>query len=278
MLVNFERQETMTEADGQPRHEEYSKALIDFLEVLWGEGYLSPGGAAEVARVLDNLDLAGKSVLDIGCGSGGIALSLAADYGAARVVGIDVEQSVLGRTRARAAARGLSDKVIFQKVEPGPLPFPEGCFDFVFSKDAIVHVPDKTAVFADVYRVLKPSGWFAASDWLISHDEEPSPQMKHYVEQEGLSFGMASPEAYRRALQAAGFRDIRLTDRNPWYCEQAAAELALLEGDLYDRAVAAAGRDVVDHNIGTWRAMLVVLRTGEHCPHHLRGRKPAQIL
>src|SRR3970040_531299 len=100
LQVNFERQETMTEADGQPRHEEYSKALIDFLEVLWGEGYLSPGGAAGVARVLDNLDLAGKSVLDIGCGSGGIALSLAADYGAARVVGIDVEETVLGRARA----------------------------------------------------------------------------------------------------------------------------------------------------------------------------------
>jgi phosphoethanolamine N-methyltransferase len=49
----------------------------------------------------------------------------------------------------------------------------------------------------------------------------------------------------------------------------------MLEGELYDRAAAAAGRDVVDHNIGTWRAMLVVLETGEHCPHHLHGRKPA---
>jgi phosphoethanolamine N-methyltransferase len=99
--------------------------------------------------------------------------------------------------------------------------------------------------------------------------------MKHYVELEGLSFGMASPETYRRALQAAGFKDIRLTNRNAWYREQARRELALLEGELYDRAVAAAGREVVDHNIGTWRAMLVVLDTGEHCPHHLRGRRPA---
>jgi ubiquinone/menaquinone biosynthesis C-methylase UbiE len=263
-------------ADNQKQHhEEYSDALVDFLEVLWGEGYLSPGGAEEVARVLEGVDLSAKRVLDIGCGSGGIALSLAGDHGAAHVTGIDVEDIVLGKARARAAARGLEGRVEFRKVAPGPLPFPDNRFDVVFSKDSIVHIPDKAAVFADIYRVLKPGGQLAMSDWLISHDGEPSPEMKHYVEQEGLSFGMASPETYRRALDAAGFEDIRLANRNGWYRQQAARELALLEGALYDRAVAAAGRQVVDHNIGTWRAMLVVLETGEHCPHHFHGRKPA---
>src|SRR5690606_11951053 len=58
-----------------------------FLEALWGEGYLSPGGAEEVARVLDGVDLAGKAVLDIGCGTGAITLSLARDHGAAHVTG-----------------------------------------------------------------------------------------------------------------------------------------------------------------------------------------------
>jgi phosphoethanolamine N-methyltransferase len=272
----------MTDADSHHQHhvdrhheEEYSDALVDFLEVLWGEGYLSPGGAEEVARVLDGIDLTGRRVLDVSCGSGGIALSLAADYGAAHVTGIDVEDTVLGKAQDRAASRGLEGQVEFRKVAPGPLPFPAGHFDVVFSKDSIVHIPDKTAVFADIHRVLKPAGPLAMSDWLISHDDEPSPEMKHYVEQEGLSFGMASPETYGQALQAAGFEDIRLTNRNAWYRQQAARELAMLEGDLYDRAVAAAGRELVDHNIGTWRAMLVVLETGEHCPHHLHGRKAA---
>lgn len=266
----------MAEADSQNQHEEeYSDALVEFLEVLWGEGYLSPGGAEEVARVLENVDLSGKRVLDIGCGSGGIALSLAADYGAGHVTGIDVEDTVLGKARARAAARGLEGRVKFCKVAPGPLPFPDDHFDVVFSKDSIVHIPDKAAVFADIHRVLKASGQLAMSDWLTNHDGKPSPEMKHYVKQEGLSFGMASPETYRQALQAAGFEDIRLANRNAWYCQQAKRELAMLEGELYDQAVAAAGRDVVDHNIGTWRAMLVVLETGEHSPHHFHGRKPA---
>ena len=264
----------LTDGAGAPQDGEYTDALIGLLETLWGEGYLSPGGAEEVARVLAGLDLAGRTVLDIGCGSGGITLALAADHGAARVVGIDVEGPVLEKARARAAGRGLADRVAFRRVSPGPLPFADESFDVVFSKDAMIHIPDKEALFRDVFRVLRPGGWLAASDWLIRHDGEPSPEMKHYVAMEGLSCGMASPARYRRALEAAGFAEIALTDRNPWYREVARAELAQLEGPLYERAVAAAGKETVDHNIGTWRAMLAVLETGEHCPHHLRARKP----
>lgn len=253
---------------------EYTDNLITFLETLWGEGYLSPGGAEEVRAVLECFDLAGRAVLDIGCGSGGITMSLAADHGAARVVGLDVEAPVLAKARQRAEARGLADRVEFVRVEPGPFPFPDAGFDIVFSKDAMIHIPDKEGLFADIFRVLKPGGWLLASDWLIAHDDEPSPEMKHYIGLEGLSFGMASPRRYRQALEAAGFTDVELRNRNPWYLEVARTELGSLEGELYNKAVAAAGKDTVEHNIQTWRAMLTVLETGEHCPHHLRGRKP----
>lgn len=257
------------------REPEYTDESIAFLETLWGEGYLSPGGPQEVRAVLEGIDLAGRTVLDLGCGSGGITLSLAEDYGAARVVGVDIEAPVLAKARQRAVERGLDGRVEFLRVEPGPLPFADGSFDIFFSKDAMIHVPDKEALFADAWRLLVPGGWLAASDWLIAHDDEPSPAMRHYLELEGLSFNMASPGRYRKALEVAGFTHVELRNRNPWYVEQARGELAAMEGTLYEKAVAAAGRDVVDHNIQTWRAMLEVLESGEHCPHHLRARKPA---
>ena len=133
----------------------------------------------------------------------------------------------------------------------------------VFSKDALIHIPDKEALFAEIFRVLKPGGMVAASDWLRGDDNEPSPEMKEYLTMEGLSFGMASPTRYRSALEGAGFNDVGLNNRNGWYLQVAKDELVQLKGKLYAPAVEAAGKEMVDHNIGTWKAMLKVLEIGE---------------
>jgi phosphoethanolamine N-methyltransferase len=252
----------------------YHDGLIGMLEAVWGEGFLSPGGPEEVARIIAGLDLAGLSILDIGCGAGGIDCLLVETHGAGFVTGIDVEDTVLNAARERAAKKGLSARTGFLKSAPGPLPFAPSSFDMVFSKDSIVHIPDKHALARDVFRVLKSGGWFAASDWLIGHDGEPSPAMKEYLAAEGLDFGMASPVRYRAALEAAGFTDISVTSRNAWYRETAKAEFARMRGPLYADAVAKLGKDYVDHNIDIWAKMLPVLESGEHCPTHLRARKP----
>lgn len=254
---------------------EYDDDAIRFLEALWGEGYLSPGGPDEVDRVLEGLSLKGKSVLDVGCGSGGITLHLVEQHDAASVTGFDVEMPVIDAARRRADQRGLSLKATFVQGAPGSLPFADESFDIVFSKDALLHVPDKDALFADIFRVLRPGGVFAASNWMISHDGEPSQDMKDYIAAEGLSFAMASPARYASAMQRAGFEEIVTRDRNPWYREVARRELEQLKGPLYEKAVAAVGRAYVDKNILTWEAMQKVLDSGEHRPTHLRGRKPA---
>ncbi len=257
------------------QEQHYDDAFSAFLEEVWGEGYMSPGGAEEVSRVLEGLDLTGKTTLDIGCGTGAITLSLVKDHGAARSVGIDVEAVVCEKARARAAGAGAAGQVEIVEVVPGPLPFADESFDLVFSKDSIIHIEDKEALARDVYRVLKPGGIFAASDWLSSHDDSPTPEMQLYLDLEGLGFTMASAQRWEKALDAAGFADVATKNRNPWYREVAREELETLSGARRKEFEEKCGKDLVAQNVAVWEAMVHVLNTGELCPHHLRARKPA---
>ncbi len=252
----------------------YDDSYITFLEEVWGTGYLSPGGADEVARVLDGLDLDGARILDIGCGSGGITLLLTLDHGAGHVTGIDVEAPACNAARKRVHDAGAADRVTIRQVEPGPFEFADRSFDIVFSKDAIIHVADKDMLAREVFRVLEPGGWFAASDWLISHDDTPSPAMARYIELEGLDFSMASPGRYETALKGAGFVNVSLTNRNPWYGAVSRRELDFLTGPARADLERRYGTGFVDHQVETWKAMVEVLGTGEHCPHHLRAQRP----
>ncbi len=263
-----------SETDPTGNHALYDQVVITFLEALWGEGFLSPGGPEEVARTVAGVDLTGATVVDIGCGAGGATVALVREHGAGRVIGIDVEGPVCVRARAFVEGAGMAGRIEIRLVEPGPLPFADESIDVVFSKDSIVHIADKETLARDVFRVLRPGGWFVASDWLIAHDGEPSPEMAAYIAAEALDFGMASPERYRRALEAAGFVDVELRNRNAWYRDVARHELERLTGSERDRFVDAVGADELAHQIATWSAMVPVLESGEHCPHHLRCRRP----
>jgi hypothetical protein len=126
---------------------------------------------------------------------------------------------------------------------------------------------------AEVFRVLRPGGWFLASDWLIG-SEAISPLMAAYIAAEGLDFGMATAARYEAAMLGAGFCHVETRSRNAWYRQQARVELARLQGADGDLAAAVVGRDFVDRNIGIWQRMIPVLDSGEHCPTHLAAQRP----
>ena len=145
---------------------EYDPAMQTLLQLLWGEGFLSPGGAAEVACLLEGSDIAGSRVLDIGCGLGAVDELLVRRHGARAVLGVDVDPGLLAIMARRIERAGLAGQVTTLYVKPGPLPLADGSFDVVFSKDAIVQIPDKASVCADAHRLLRPGGSLIVCDWL----------------------------------------------------------------------------------------------------------------
>ena len=255
-------------------YQEYDDGLVAVLEAVWGEGFMSPGGTGEVDHYLHGIDLAGLSVLDIGCGLGGVDVHLVNQHQVGKVTGIDIESDLIERCKRLAQKYGVTERTEFVCVEPGPLPFADTRFDAVTSKDSIIHIADKQVLAVDVYRLLKPGGWFAASDWLAGYEGEPSPEMTVYLIAEGLDFGLASANVYRLALEATGFVDIEIADRNEWYRHEARRERDQMRGALFDGLASQVGTEFLEHEIDVWDKMIVALDQGQLRPTHLRGRKP----
>ena len=106
----------------------------------------------------------GMNLLDLGCGPGSITVGLARAVAPGDVIGIDHDSRHIEAARARAAAQGV-DNVLFRKGNVLTLPFPDDSFDVVFENDLFVHLARGAAQAArDVYRILKPHGFFAARD------------------------------------------------------------------------------------------------------------------
>lgn len=253
---------------------EYSDDLIARLELLWGDGFLSPGGATEVAIVLEGLDVGGCHVLDIGCGLGAIDVLLVREHGAQSVIGVDVEQRFIDRAITMAAEAGLSDRILFQRVRPGPLPFSDQTFDIVFSKDSMYHIPVKPALYTEVLRILRPGGTFVASDWLQSEAAASSATMREFREVIGHTFNLETPDNTYRALNEAGFVEVVLRDRHAWYRDVVHRESSLIRGSLKSKALELLGAESYEHWLEVRRKNEIVLDKGELRPTHMRARRP----
>ena len=256
---------------------DYGAKQVGFLEIIWGEGFLSPGGVEELDLMLSGLNISNKDVLDIGCGCGGAAFHLTRNYNVNSVTGIDVEPLVIQRATELAHKYTLTDKTNFEVVEPGPIAFEENQFDVVFSKDAFLHIPDKEALALEVARVIRPGGLLVASDWMRSDDEPLSDEMMEYVAAEGMDMHMCSIGRYHDAIALAGFVDIELKDRNKWYSDLAKREVAdMSRSPLREKIVNLIGENEATNTIEIWNKMIGVLDSGEHRPGHIRARMPGE--
>jgi len=252
---------------------EYHDNLVTMLELIWGDGYMAPGGPGNIANLLDGIDARGKRILDIGCGIGGPAFEMARSHGA-EVVGIDLEAPLVERARRAAVRHGLEKQCSFEIVEAGPLPFADRTFDIVVSSGAFTQIADKSDILGECLRILRPGGQLRCYDWLKSAGDY-SDDMLYWFKLEGITYGLDTLQDYAQQLVDAGFVDVSAEDASDWYRAEARREYDLMRGELYPRMVERLGQADADYFVENWRMLAIVVGNGEMQQAYFRGTRPA---
>ncbi|HVN83915.1 MAG TPA: class I SAM-dependent methyltransferase [Candidatus Binatia bacterium] len=117
-------------------------------------------------RFLEQADIhSGHRVLDLGCGTGTMAVLIRQQRPESVVVGVDGDPRALERARRKAAQASLP--IQFDQAFADRLPYPDRSFDRVVSSLVFHHLThdDKLAALREILRVLKPGGWFHLADF-----------------------------------------------------------------------------------------------------------------
>jgi len=152
--------------------------------------------ALQPARPLVDL-LAGyrpKRVLEVGVGTGYIAIPFATQFPEAVVVGIDVESQMLDIFTERAASQGLSNVRVASTV-PGRIPFLDESVDATLMVNLYHELDDRPVTLLEARRVLHPGGRLIICDWDPDRAVDAGPPREHCV----------SAKVAERELNAAGF-------------------------------------------------------------------------
>jgi ubiquinone/menaquinone biosynthesis C-methylase UbiE len=164
---------------------------------------ISPGRDKAIREQLTELaaPAAGEKVLDVGCGTGTLAIAIKSRVGAGEVHGIDASPEMIQVAQEKSAKDG-SD-IDFRVALIEALPFPDASFDLVTSSLMLHHLPDdlKARGLLEIRRVLKPGGRFMAVDFAA---DSHSP-LGHLLSIFGHARGESMVDKLTPMLNDAGF-------------------------------------------------------------------------
>ena len=218
---------------------DYYSVATDFYLQGWGRmfhfGARKKGQTLEESLLYNETYLAdrlglkeGENCLDIGCGVAGPMMHIAAQY-KANITGINNLGYQLGKAKKYVADARLEKYCTFVECDWMQIPLPDESYDKAYEIEATCHAADnRTGVFSEINRLLKPGGLFGGYEWVMTDNFNPNDpihlDIKRKIEiGDGIS-NLNSPGDVRIALENSGFEILEFHDlakqcdpETPWY-------------------------------------------------------------
>lgn len=211
--------------------EGWPQARIAINQVLWGDGFLTPGGEEAVAKMIAPLGLTkAHSVIDLGTGIGGSTRCIAKVTGA-WVSGYEEDGALAKVAMQESTAAGLCRKAPISHGRFASINIRRRTIDCVFSKEALFTVADKPQLFEIIREMFKAGGQLLFTDYFAARAAATGPAVEVWAAHEPEKPVLWSVDEARAALEGRGF-EVRITeDLTGSYRERVNAGFShLLEG------------------------------------------------
>ena len=216
----------------------YYDLVSDFYEYGWGKSFhfapRDPGESFKASQVRHERRLAetlglkpGMVVADLGCGIGGPLLEIAR-FSGAKIVGVNINAHQLERARRLTEEAGLTHQVEYLHCDFLNVDAPDESFDAVYGIEATCCAPDKTSIYAETFRLLKPGARFANYEYCLT-DRFDARNSRHIKIKADIELGgglleIDDQKTVDNALKTVGFEVLETRDLAvqtgpsiPWY-------------------------------------------------------------
>ena len=189
----------MTKKNEQPESEQH---IFDFAAEVGLTKHM--GGLEATDELIEFCQIGeGSYVLDVGCGAGQTSCYIAKMYGC-RVVGVDISERMIERSKERAEREGVADRVEFRVADAQDLPFEDDLFDAVITESVTAFPEDKQRAVKEYARVTKLGGYVGLNEstWL---KVPPPPEMVAWASQDlGVHVKPQTSDDWAGFLEGAG--------------------------------------------------------------------------